>query len=95
MVLSVVSGPHQGQSFSFGPGTIQIGREAGCDVLLPEDSMVSRNHAQISWTGSNWSIADLASTNGLFVNGARVTQQTLNVGDQIKVGQTTLRVDGA
>lgn len=93
--LSLVSvmGPHSGQEFAFGPGSIRIGREAGCAILLAQDTMISRNHAQITWDGAGWIIQDLGSTNGLYVNGARVTQHMLRVGDSIGVGQTVLQVN--
>ena len=95
LALSVTGGPHVGTRFEFDPGTVNIGREADCGILLAQDTMVSRSHAQITWTGSNWSISDLGSTNGVFVNGARVTQQMLNVGDVVGVGQTVINVDAA
>lgn len=93
LVLSVISGPHLNQRFQFGPGTVRIGREAGCAILLAQDTIVSRNHAEISWDGTNWTARDLGSTNGLWINNVRVPQHTLNVGDQIGVGQTWLRVE--
>ena len=93
LALNVTAGPHAGQTFQFGSGPIRIGRETDCQILLAQDTMVSRSHAQITWTGSNWSISDLGSTNGTYVNGARVTQHPLNVGDMVGVGQSTLRVE--
>ena len=95
LVLTVAVGPHAGRTLQFGPGSVGIGREAGCAIHLPQDTMVSRSHAQITWTGSNWSITDLGSTNGLYVNGARVTQHLLKPGDQVGVGETVIRVDAA
>ncbi len=93
LALSVTGGPHLGSRFQFDGGTVKIGRETDCGILLAQDTMVSRNHAQIAWNGSNWSISDLGSTNGVYVNGARVAQQSLNVGDVVGVGQTMMRVD--
>jgi len=92
--LLAAAGPHLNQRFSFEPGTVRIGREAGCAVLLTSDPMVSRNHAELRWNGSSWIVRDLGSRNGLWVNGVRVTEHTLNIGDQIGVGQTLLRVEG-
>lgn len=93
LVLNVVGGPHLNQRYQFGPGTIRIGREAGCAILLAQDTVVSRNHAEIIWDGTNWIVRDLGSTNGLWVNNVHVPQHTLNVGDQIGIGQTWLRVE--
>ena len=94
LALVVVAGPHLNQRFSFGPGTVRVGREVGCGVLLAQDGVVSRNHAEMAWDGSSWVVRDLGSRNGLWVNGVQVTEHALNVGDQIGVGQTSLKVEG-
>ncbi|MCE5324102.1 FHA domain-containing protein [bacterium] len=91
--LTVIGGPHMDQQFRFGPGSIKIGREAGCDILLIQDTMVSRSHAEIIWDGTAWNIKDLGSKNGLWVGGRRVREHRLQIGDQIGVGQSILRVD--
>lgn len=93
LALLAVSGPHLNQRFQFGPGTIRIGREMGCGVLLASDSIVSRNHAEMTWNGTGWVIRDLSSRNGLWINGNRVTEHNMSVGDQVGVGQSWLRVE--
>lgn len=92
--LTAVAGPHTGLRFQFGAGSIKIGREADCAILLAGDTTVSRRHAEIGWDGRAWWIRDLGSTNGTYINGARVSQQMFGLGDQIGVGQTVLRVEG-
>ncbi len=92
--LVATAGPHLNQRFQFGPGTVRIGREVGSGILLAQDGVVSRNHAELRYDGSNWIIRDLNSRNGTWINGVRVTEHTLKVGDQIGVGQSWLRVDG-
>lgn len=94
LILVASAGPHINQMFQFGAGTFIIGRETGCGVTLPMDTIASRRHAEITWNGNSWSIRDLGSRNGLWINGMRVEQHILNLGDQIGVGQTWLRVDG-
>lgn len=66
---------------------IKIGREPGNDVRLA-DLTVSREHARV-WTesGVHFKIADLNSTNGVLINGHRISAPTLLTdGDEIKVG---------
>jgi hypothetical protein len=58
-----------------------IGR-FGADIDVNDD-LVSAPHAQLSFLKDEWTIADLASTNGLWINGTRVTRTTLLPGDII------------
>lgn len=94
LTLIAVSGPHMNQRFQFTPGTVTIGREADHGILLAMDTIVSRTHAEITWTGSNWLLRDLHSTNGVWMNGARIAEHPLALGDQFAVGETWLRVEG-
>lgn len=67
-------------------------RGAGCDLVLEADRQISRRHARIEWDGvaSSYIIYDLQSTNGLFVNEARVDNMVLRSGDRIRLGKTVL-----
>jgi pSer/pThr/pTyr-binding forkhead associated (FHA) protein len=69
-----------------------IGRAAGCDLRL-DDGKVSRQHARVERRGQGVWIADLGSSNGVFVNGRRVGQPLrLAPGDRILIGDTSLEV---
>ena len=59
-----------------------IGRSEDCDICYPNRS-VSRHHAKLHWGISGWSIIDTNSTNGVYVNGKRVLNSDLQIGDQI------------
>lgn len=68
-----------------------VGRAAGNGVRFDEDS-VSARHAVISMEGGRWWLEDLGSTNGTFVNDARVTGRApLHNGDVVQVGLVTAR----
>jgi pSer/pThr/pTyr-binding forkhead associated (FHA) protein len=72
-------------------GGASVGRAAGNDVRFDEDSVSSR-HALISVTGGRWWLEDLGSTNGSFVNDARVTGRApLRNGDVVQVGLVSVR----
>ena len=67
-----------------------IGREVGADVIVPL-AEVSRRHAEIVPTADGYRLTDL-STNGVLVNGERVSQsRVLNRSDVIRVGTEEFR----
>lgn len=75
-------------------GTV-IGRdEDQCQVVLANDTQVSRLHARLEESGGNWLLTDLGSSNGTFVNGARIQVPTLvSPGDQILIGRTAFMLE--
>ncbi len=66
-----------------------IGRERALANVALRDPNVSRQHAQLTFTGSDWSIEDLNSTNGTFVNNRRITRCPLRNGDMLTFGLST------
>jgi Nif-specific regulatory protein len=88
-----VSGPVQGRTFLLRGTTCSIGRHANCDVQLL-DIAVSRYHCEIVHTVDAreelWSIRDLDSRYGTFVNGQPVRERVLAHGDLLQVAGTSL-----
>jgi hypothetical protein len=70
---------------------ILIGRSKDNDIVVNDDR-VSRNHLQIVQNDTGgYSVVDLGSVNGTFVNGQRIASEThLQPGDVIKIGNTIL-----
>jgi len=66
-------------------GTTVLGRDAACPINL-EGTQVSRRHAEIVREGAVFMVRDLASRNGLFVDGVRVAQAPLLLGTLLRVG---------
>ncbi|RME70073.1 MAG: FHA domain-containing protein [Chloroflexi bacterium] len=86
----VRQGVQAGMRFPILAHQVVLGREESTDITL-QDPEASRRHALISWQGGQYVIEDLGSTNGTFVNGVQITgPQTLQPGDSIGIGQTTL-----
>src|SRR5918993_3953070 len=92
--LRVLAGPYKGRVFSFTQAdTFLIGRTVDSHLYLPEDKFFSRHHCLLEITPPHCRLRDLGSTNGTFVNGRRVTEASLQHGDEIQGGETVLRVD--
>ncbi|PIF03550.1 MAG: hypothetical protein CSA63_01715 [Propionibacterium sp.] len=73
------------------PG-LSLGRAPQCDIRI-NDTGVSREHALIEVTpGGMITIVDNNSTNGLYVNGERVSTATLRAGSRIEIGNTRMQV---
>ena len=74
---------------SGGQGRFTIGRDAGCDMVLP-DPTVSRWHAGLRREASGWMLDDLGSTNGTRLNGWRVRAWVpVRDGDLVSFGAVT------
>jgi pSer/pThr/pTyr-binding forkhead associated (FHA) protein len=62
-------------------------------MALSEDSAVSRKHARIVKEGNNYKVYDEGSSNGIYVNGVKVTEQELHSGDKLQIGTTVFRFE--
>lgn len=82
--LEVLDGNEPGQIFMLEKPEIIIGRR-GCDVNL-DDPEISRQHASIEIQGDGATLRDLGSTNGTYVQGARVTEAQLEDNSEFRLG---------
>jgi hypothetical protein len=85
--LEFILGPMANQTLSLSEEVTTIGSVAGNTVVLA-DPAVSRKHAGIRKVNGLYELADLGSTNGVYVNGHKVPKKTLEPGDIIRVGNT-------
>jgi pSer/pThr/pTyr-binding forkhead associated (FHA) protein len=70
-----------------------MGRAEDCDITI-DNLAVSRHHAIIEKVGGTYTISDLDSNNGTFINGHRIEgPTTLNFGDEIGIGKHILVFD--
>ena len=90
-LLYVIQGRNRGTRYDLTAhsGAVSIGREAGNTIQL-DDNEVSRRHAEIRRVGESFTVADLKSSNGTFVNNRRIERADLRSGDQILVGRSVL-----
>jgi len=91
--LEVVAGNLGGTAIDVGD-QLDIGRAAAGQGQLGGDPEISRSHARVAREpDGSYTVEDLDSTNGTFVNGLRITsRQALEVDDTLEVGGTRLRV---
>ncbi|MEZ5338883.1 MAG: FHA domain-containing protein [bacterium] len=93
--LVAIGGLYLGTEYPLGSGEHGIGR-ADAEILLDRDNQVSRNHAGISVDEQGMAtLSDRGSTNGTFLNNAKIDSAALAPGDVIRIGTTQFRVEGS
>jgi hypothetical protein len=84
----------EGDEFPLNSAPVTVGRGGQNDLVLNGDEFASARHARIEARGDGVWVQDLDSTNGTYVNGARVVgAQRVNAGDVVRVGDTDLVVE--
>jgi pSer/pThr/pTyr-binding forkhead associated (FHA) protein len=93
VILEAVSGPILGRRIEVPGGSIvRIGRTGKSDYAITEDGYLSGLHFAVECDGTQCRIRDLGSSNGTFVNGARIENQVARDGDSVVAGGSTFRV---
>ncbi|MGB7069170.1 MAG: FHA domain-containing protein [Pyrinomonadaceae bacterium] len=69
-----------------------IGRDGTCDIRL-DGLQISNRHARLTKNGSDVVIDDLNSTNGVYVNGKRISRSVINPRDFVHIGSFLLQID--
>ncbi len=90
--LVVVSGGLRGTSVPLGSGPVTIGRASDSSLVL-DDDFASSHHARLVPTETGWVVEDLGSTNGTFLDRAKVTRPTpVALGAPVRIGKTVLEL---
>ena len=79
----------QGVIYELGCDEVLIGRHASADIRLP-DMSVSRYHAILTVAEGVWTIRDIGSKSGVYVNGNLIRETALHENDEIKLGNRRL-----
>jgi len=82
-------GGRTGEQFAIERAQTTIGRSPDCDIFL-DDVTVSRRHAIVAKAGSTFTIEDLGSLNGTFLNRRRIERADLESGDEVQIGKYRL-----
>src|SRR5579859_7945363 len=84
--------PQERRRIPLGAEPLTIGRDPENDLVL-DDRRVSRRHAEIRLRLGRYTMYDLQSTNGTFVNARRVAEVALQGGDRVTIGGTEMIVE--
>ncbi len=85
-MLIVRRGPSEGTSFPLSTDLVTVGRSDESDVVL-DDVTVSRRHAEFIRTDQGWTLRDVGSLNGTYVNRDRIDSVELTGGEEVQIGK--------
>jgi pSer/pThr/pTyr-binding forkhead associated (FHA) protein len=88
-LLAVRRGPNAGARFLLDHDVTTSGRHPDSDIFL-DDVTVSRRHAEFHREGGVFTVRDVGSLNGTYVNRERVESATLSNGDEVQIGKFRL-----
>jgi pSer/pThr/pTyr-binding forkhead associated (FHA) protein/tetratricopeptide (TPR) repeat protein len=89
-MLHGTRGPTKGLEIELQEGHNDVGRDPNLYLVI-EDPSVSRQHARLSVEAGKFTVIDMRSSNGTFVNGQRVEQALLRSGDMVRFGNLEFR----
>jgi transcriptional regulator with GAF, ATPase, and Fis domain len=87
--LVVLAGPRTGETIPIDAGETTIGRDSTSQLSIP-DHLMSRRHCLVTLTGDRFTLRDLGSSNGTYVNGIPIRERVLAHGDRIRAGDSVL-----
>jgi Nif-specific regulatory protein len=87
--LVVIGGAFTGEVFALDSAEVTFGRDTSNTIGIP-DAALSRRHCVFGRDPAGWTVRDLGSSNGTFVNGVQVQNQLLVEGDRVAAGGSVL-----
>jgi pSer/pThr/pTyr-binding forkhead associated (FHA) protein len=88
-LLVVQRGPGSGSRFLLDADVVNAGRHPESEIFL-DDVTVSRRHAEFTREGSSFTVSDVGSLNGTYVNRDRIDRVRLTDGDEVQIGKYRL-----
>jgi len=96
VTLLVIQGPYVGRQIRVGAGQVfRVGRTDRSEHPFPNDTYLSGAHFEVGCDEQGCRIRDLGSSNGTYVNGAKIDLVAVQEGDQIAAGETIFLVQPA
>jgi diguanylate cyclase (GGDEF)-like protein len=87
--LIIVQGKDIGKLYNLSEDELIAGRSQDCGIWI-EDNTISRKHFKIKKNGNEYTIQDLNSTNGTYVNNKRIKSVVLGPSDKIQISKDTI-----
>jgi signal transduction histidine kinase len=87
--LIVIKGADEGKQFEMDGSVLAVGRDSMNQLRL-HDTEVSRRHAEFRQVEGGYTLVDVGSANGTYVNNEAIENVLLHSGDQVRIGQTVL-----
>jgi pSer/pThr/pTyr-binding forkhead associated (FHA) protein len=84
--LVIHRGPAEGARFELREPLVTVGRGSDSTIFL-DDVTVSRRHAEFARDGADWTVTDVGSLNGSYVNKKLIDSVTLTTGDEVQIGK--------
>lgn len=88
-MLFVRRGTNAGATYLLDSDLIRVGRSTDADIFL-DDVTVSRRHAEFHRKEGHYTLVDVGSLNGTYLNGERIEQSKLVRGDEVQIGKFKL-----
>jgi FHA domain/zinc-ribbon domain len=88
-LLVVQRGPSAGSRFLLDTDVVAAGRHPESEIFL-DDVTVSRRHAEFRRSSEGYTVADVGSLNGTYVNRDRIDEVALQGGDEVQIGKYRL-----
>ncbi|MFZ9889597.1 MAG: FHA domain-containing protein [Myxococcota bacterium] len=87
-ILRLTRGPGAPVDITLTDDHLVIGRSQSCGIFVDSPEL-SRNHVQLEKQGHEYTLTDLESRNGVFLNGVRIHSAVLRSGDTLQMGNVT------
>ncbi|RFC46255.1 MAG: MoxR-like ATPase [Verrucomicrobia bacterium] len=85
--IKFISGPMEGRVLILNAPKYTIGRKSNRDLFFNDESC-SGEHAELRLENNEWSIVDLKSSNGTWLNQKKISSAVLASGDSVKIGES-------
>jgi hypothetical protein len=92
-VIVELQGPHETEQVRLEGDRLSVGQSSQNDIVIRNDPAVSRVHLLLEVVGPAWTVQDLGSRNGTFLNGERLLgTRVLRASDNLRLGSTRLQL---